>query len=80
MSLLTSLSIIGFCLQLVNMWWLSKGRIVYPVMAALYLDYALVESILAIRDPEQWGIWLFAALSLYAFLMSLKGWLRWRNT
>ncbi len=44
-----------------------------------YIIYIIIETHLAIRDPEQTAVILFNLTNLWGFFMALKGYLRLRK-
>lgn len=78
-SLFDFVVVITVALQALNFYWLSKGRISYRLMIAIYLGFGTVEAWLAARDPFQFSVMLFVALDLWAILMAYKGLLKERE-
>lgn len=73
------LCIVGFVGQIVNLWLLSKGKIVYPLIILIYANYVGIESTLAMNDPSQRVVFLFALLNVYGMAMGFRGLLRVRR-
>ena len=73
MNWLTAVTVVTVLLQLTNMWFLSKGTIVYPIMLIVYAGYMAIETYLAVSDPSQWSIMLFNIVNVWAVAMALKG-------
>ena len=66
-------------MQALNMWWLAKGRVSYPLMFSIYAGYLVIETTLALRDSYQWSIGLFCLLNIWAMGMGVRGLLRERQ-
>jgi micrococcal nuclease len=62
-------------------WQISKGnlRLGYPLLMFVYCLYIAIETILALRDPEQISILLFDVVNVWAFFMAFKGYVRLKN-
>lgn len=61
-------------LQTVNFWLISRGRLLFPLILAIYGLYMVIEGWLAYRDPEQSLLWLFVALNAWAIVCTVRGW------
>ena len=72
------LTVATIALQGANHWYMSKGRlnVSYPLTILAYFCCTVMETYLALRDPEQWSIIMFVPMYLWAMLMAAKG--MWR--
>lgn len=59
-------------------WIYSKGKlnISYPMQALCHIGFLIVETIVALRDPAQYSIFLFHILNVWGVAMNIKGYLR----
>jgi len=74
-------SSITVILSVLSHWNLSKGnnKLVYTLNLFIYAMYFIIETTLALNNPEQIGIILFNILNVWAFIMAAKGLLRLRK-
>jgi len=72
------LSCFAASMSLINHWFLSKGKlhVSYPVIIVACICYIIIETILALRDPVQMGIFVFNITNVWAIIMATKGLLR----
>lgn len=79
MNIVTSLSAIALILSIINYYFLSKNRIVYPIMISICLCYIILDISLAMRHGEQKALLVFVLLNAYAIAMLTKGWRKKSN-
>lgn len=74
-------SIFTVILSVFSHWNLSKGntKVVYSLNLFIYAMYFIIETSLALNNPEQIGILIFNILNVWAFVMAAKGLLRLRQ-
>lgn len=66
-------------LQFINFWLISKGKINYYVMIATYIGYLILETILALKEEDQYMVLVFNLVNVWALSMTVKGLLRQRK-
>lgn len=68
-------------LQFFNHKFLGQGKLhrVYPISMVVYFLYAIVETTLALSNPEQISIMLFNLVNGWAFYNAFVGWRRLKN-
>lgn len=73
---ITLLSLVTVVLAMVNHWNLSNAKLhlVYPLVIVNCILYIVVETWVALRDPEQIGLLLSDLTNLWGILMAGKGW------
>jgi hypothetical protein len=72
------LSVIIVTIQVINYWFLSKGKlhIVHPLSICAFIGYIIIETALALNDPSQIAVMLFNITNCWALAMNVKGWIR----
>ena len=79
---LTTITVITVALNIALHWNISKGnlRVVYPISMVVYAGYIIVETSLALRDPEQISVLLYNITNVWALTMAIKGYRRLKVT
>jgi len=69
------LSIFASCVSFLNHWFLSQGKlhISYRLIITACVCYAIIDTLLALRDPAQMGILVFNIGNIWAITMALRG-------
>lgn len=64
--------------ECIHQWVLSKGnlRVSYRMAIGVYIGYIIVETTLALRNPEQLHILVFNTVNVWGIVMAIKGLLR----
>lgn len=72
----TSVTLCTVLLAIYNHWNLSNANLkkVYPFVILNCTLYIIVETAIAIRDPEQIGLILSDITNLWAIIMAVRGW------
>ena len=70
-----ALCLIGALCQCANLWYLSQLRVLaaIPWLLAAYVCYAVVELVLWLQHPDQYGLLGFVALDLFATVSAARG-------
>lgn len=74
-------AVVVVTLQFFNHRFIGQGRlfIVYPLSMVIYFMYAVVETTLALTNPEQRAIMLFNLVNFWAFYNAYLGYKRLKN-
>lgn len=74
----TSISLLLVALVGLAEWFSSNGnlRVVYPLNALKYLGFIVLETALALNDPDQIAILIFNISNSWGLAMNIKGMLR----
>ena len=74
----TVAAILAVILQFFNHRFLGQGRLnlVYPISMVVFLLYFVVETVLALTNPDQIGILIFNTVNMWAFYNAYVGWRR----
>lgn len=78
---ISAATIIVVILQIFNHYNLSKGnlKLAYKIAIIAYSLYAIIETCVALRNPEQISLLLFNIVNFWAIGMAVKGLLRLRK-
>jgi len=73
--IITFFTIVAVTMQFFNWWFLSKGILknTYILSTIVYFCYLIIDTALAVHDPQQWSMYLFVVVNFWAFIMSIKG-------
>lgn len=75
LNLITILTFVFIFLSFIKFWFNSKGQlsIVYKLDIIVYSICMILETILALKHPEQFSIIFINILYIWAIIMAIKG-------
>lgn len=75
------ISLVAVIMQFFNWWYISKGhlKVSYYLSIFVYSMVAIVDTSVALANPDQVGILLFDLVNFWAIIMSIKGAVRLRR-